>query len=112
MYPELLTEKGIMGERGGKGETEDIEILKFYPIDPGLPPVIQLKLQCKEINFLLDRLQKSLQEKMQAEHTIPRAEVYRLREQEKYKREGNFEEDFLKPHGLKRLQNGQVVKDE
>lgn len=114
MYPELLKEKGVMGERGGKGYAEmgDIEKLKFYPLDPALPSVVQLKLRCKEMNFLLDRLQKSLLEKMQKEHTLPRSETFRLREQEKQKCEGDFEEDFLKPLGLKRLLNGQVVKDE
>ena len=119
VYPELMGIKGIMGERGEKGHVEkglegemDIEKLKFYPLDPSLPPVVKLKLQCKELNYLFTKLQKSLVEKMEAEHTLPRAEVFRIRKQETKKREGDFEEDFLRPLGLKRLPNGQVVKDE
>jgi len=111
MYPELLAERGVMGEKGERGEM-DIEKLKFYPLDLNLPPVVKLKLQCKELNYLFTQLQKSLVEKMQSEHTLPRAEVFRIQEQETKKREGDFEEDFLKPLGLKRLPNGQVVKDE
>lgn len=128
MYPELLTEKGVMGERGNKmgekgamggmgekglrGNIEDIEKLKFYPIDPHLPPVVKLKLQCKELNYLLTQLQKSLVEKMETEHTMPRRDIFQKQAMEKQKREGDFDEDFLKPHGLRRLPNGQVVKDE
>ena len=50
-----VEEKGIRGqeERGGF----DIEKLKFYPLDTGLPRVVRLKLRCKELNYLLDRLQ-------------------------------------------------------
>lgn len=117
MYPELLTERGVMGfaemrERGGKGIMGDIEKLKFYPLDPNLPPVVKLKLQCKELNYLFTQLQKSLVEKMESEHTLPMRDIFQKHEQEKQKREGDFEEDFLKPFGLKRLPNGQVVKDE
>lgn len=74
MYPELMGVRGVMGERGfsekgerglrgsktgEKGNTEigDIEKLKFYPLDPNLPPVVKLKLQCKELNYLLTQLQ-------------------------------------------------------
>jgi hypothetical protein len=115
MYPELLTEKGVMGEKGGRGirgDIEDIEKLKFYPLDPKLPPVVKLKLECKELNYLLTQLQKSLVEKMETEHTLPMRDILQKQSQEKKKHEGDFEEDFLKPLGLKRLPNGQVVKDE
>ncbi len=116
MYPELLIEKGVMGERGvekgEKGLKGDIEKLKFYPIDPDLPPVVKLKLQCKELNYLLTQLQKSLVEKMETEHTLPMRDILQKQAMEKQKREGDFDEDFLKPLGMKRLPNGQVVKDE
>ncbi len=34
----------------------DIEKLKFYPLDEKLPPIVKLKLPCKELNFLLHKL--------------------------------------------------------
>jgi hypothetical protein len=121
MYPELMGIKGIIGERGNRmgemgerGCTEmwDIEKLKFYPLDPNLPPVVKLKLQCKELNYLLTQLQKSLVEKMETERTLPMRDILQKQSQGKKKREGDFEEDFLKPLGLRRLPNGQVVRDE
>ncbi len=133
MYPELLREKGVMGEmgemgvkgqyQGGKmgveekgirGQEErggfDIEKLKFYPLDPGLPRVVRLKLRCKELNYLLDRLQKSLLEKMKEEETLPYKDKRFLAKDEKRKEE-NFDEKIRREYGLKRLENGQVVKD-
>ncbi len=56
-----------MGGKGiQKGEMgiEEVETLRFYPIDSHLPPIVQLKLRCKELNFLLLKLQQSLQDKM------------------------------------------------
>lgn len=134
MYPELLKERGIMGERGGKGnqgegerggrgekgaEREgeradgigDIEKLKFYPIDPSLPPVVRLKLQSKELNYLLDRLQKSLLVKMESEHTLPRRDIFR-RQTEAQQNEDRAAEELMKRYSLKRLPNGQFVKEE
>lgn len=67
IYQELMGIKGLMGE---KGEAEshfphlDIEKLKFYPLDTSLPPIVQLKLRAKELNFILARLQKSLELKI------------------------------------------------
>jgi len=126
VYPELLREKGAMGERGGKGAEEgdmkgagksegrggfDIEKLKFYPLDPGLPPVVRLKLRCKELNYLPDRLQKSLLAKMKEEETLPFKDKRYLAKDERRKEEG-FDERMLRENGLKRLENGQIVKDE
>lgn len=56
----------------------DIEKLPFYPLDKTLPPVVQLKLRAKELNFLLEKLQKSLVTKMGSEHTLPVGERMRL----------------------------------
>jgi four helix bundle protein len=140
IYPELLREKGVMGERGrdqrgvkGKemdqegergeiGRREkakkggakgglDIEKLKFYPLDPGLPKVVRLKLRCKELNYLLDRLQKSLLKKMKEEETLPFKDKRFLVKDERRKEE-KFDDRMLREHGLKRLENGQIVKDE
>ena len=125
MYPELMGVKGVMGERGvkglqemgGKGERgemgkiEDIEQLKFYPMDLSLPPAVQLKLQCKELNFLFDRLQKSLLVKMESEQTLSVGDKFRLHEQQARK-EQDAEEVILVQYGLKRLEDGRVVKNE
>lgn len=133
MYPELLAEKGVMGKRGEtgfmekkeRGETgiqglsvmgtngimKDIEKLKFYPIDPSLPLVVRLKLQCKELNYLFDQLQKSLLVKMESENSLPIREKLHMREQEVKQAQG-VENALLQQYSLKRLENGQVVKDE
>ncbi len=95
-YRELMGErgimgiKGVMGENGGMGTTHstpsshfsllDIEKIPFYPLDMTLPSAIQLKLMAKELNFLLEKLQKSLIEKMKEDHTLPTSERIRLRE--------------------------------
>lgn len=121
-YPELLGVRRVMGldesgEKGSRGEMGemgarrlDIEKLKFYPLDPNLPPVVQLKLRCKELNYLLDRLQKSLLAKMTEEETLSGKDKRYLIRNTKRKNE-NFEEELLKQHGLKRLENGQVVEN-
>lgn len=132
MYPELVNQRGVMGERGERGiETRgekgasennggsvigewgglDIEKLKFYPLDQGLPRVVRLKLRCKELNYLLDRLQKSLLEKMKEEETLPFKDKRYLAKDERRKGAG-FDEKMLRENGLKRLENGQIVKDE
>lgn len=126
MYPELLKERGVMGKNGEMGSEEkwemkekgekqekgkmDIEKLKFYPINPNLPPVVQLKLRCKELNFLLDRLQKSLLVKMESEHSLPQRDKLQLQEQ-RWREDKSFEESLLTRYNLKRLENGQIVED-
>src|SRR3989338_10964493 len=84
-YRELMDLKGIMGKRGVMGKMGEkfppLESIPFYPLDPELPPVVQLKLRAKELNFLIERLQKSLVEKMSTENTLPTSERLRLREQ-------------------------------
>jgi four helix bundle protein len=75
-YPELMGKKGIMGERGPINPIKsplsllEVEKLSFYPLDVHLPPIVQLKLRCKEVNFLFDRLQKSLIDKMEKDHNL------------------------------------------
>ena len=101
-YKELMGVRGIMGEKGEKGimgekgeslstrsdplNPFNIEKIPFYPLDPLLPPVIQLKLKAKELNFLLEKLQKSLIEKMEESNTLSTSDRIRLREAQ--------EEDF------------------
>ena len=58
-----MGEKGIRGEMGWT--MQRVEKLPFYPLDSHLPLLIQLKLRCKELNFLIQKLQKSLMERME-----------------------------------------------
>jgi four helix bundle protein len=105
-YPELMKIMGITGERGEMGEKGrtnstlfsplDLELIPFYPLDPLLPPIFQLKLRAKELNFLLEKLQKSLVEKMSSDHTLPTAERIRINE--------NIEKDF--DHWLEKQKRG------
>lgn len=96
-------------ERGEKRGIEWVESLPFYPLDPLLPLVIQLKLRAKELNFLLDKLQRSLAEKMQSEGTLSLADKLKIRSDQK-KEEEIWYENMLKEQGFIRLENGQVVK--
>ncbi len=108
IYPELMGLKGVMGEMG---ETSpfDIEKIPFYPIDPHLPFIVQLKLRAKELNFLLDRLQKSLLDKMTRDHVLPAADTLKRIEDEKRNAEEWYEK-MLAEHDLVRLEDGRVVK--
>lgn len=108
--------KGLkgLGERGEKGKAngiEWVESLPFYPLDPLLPLVVQLKLRAKELNFLLDKLQRSLAEKMQSEGTLSLADKFKIRSDQK-KEEEIWYKNMLKERGLIRLENGQVIKRE
>lgn len=125
-----MGEKGIMGEGEKMGITSssspapssplshsahlphfDIEKIPFYPIDPHLPLVVQLKLRAKELNFLLDRLQKSLSEKMGKEGTLSVADKFK-KSLDAQKDEEKLYEKMLAEQGLMRLKNGKVVKRE
>lgn len=99
-YQELMGKKGEMGE---------IEKLRFYPLDSHLPPIVQLKLRCKEVNLLLDRLQKSLIEKMEQNHTLSTQDRMSQDIAQENKEDSWFEQ-FLKEQKLVRLENGRVVK--
>lgn len=91
-YPELINRKGIMGKKGEMGEVEE---LRFYPLDAHLPPIIQLKLRCKEVNFLLDRLQQSLINTMDKNHSLSQRDRMRQSRTQKEK-EDKWLEQFLK----------------
>lgn len=132
--------KGMMGEMGIRGEMEemgmkgengmekngnngsplsplkffhpfDIETLKFYPLDLTLPPVVQLKLRCKELNFLLHQIQNSLLSKMDQEKTLPTKDKLRMRDSQK-KNEVDEEEKLLEKFGFEKTEDGRVVKKE
>ena len=89
----------------------DIEKLPFYPLNPSLPPIIQLKLRCKEINFLLSKLQKSLEEKMTAEHTLSAADRFK-KSQTHQNKDKEWYEKTLADQGFTRMENGKIIKNE
>lgn len=91
-YPQLIDRKGIMGKKGEMGE---IEKLRFYPLDAHLPPIVQLKLRCKEVNFLLDRLQQSLVSKMEKDHHLSPQDRMR-QEGTQREKEDKWLEQFLR----------------
>ncbi|HJZ06061.1 MAG: hypothetical protein A3B47_03510 [Candidatus Levybacteria bacterium RIFCSPLOWO2_01_FULL_39_24] len=107
-YPALMGKKGLMGERGAMGLAE-AEKLPFYPLDAHLAPIVQLKLRCKEVNFLLDRLQQSLVKKMGENQTLPVEDRIAQRHAQERGAQSWYEQ-FLKEQGLVRLKNGRVVK--
>jgi four helix bundle protein len=104
-YPELMGlmgKRGIIGEKGGPINPLNssspllvVEALPFYPLDTHLPPIVQLKLRCKEVNFLLDRLQKSLVFKMEKDHVLPQVDRVKQSEIQRIK-EDKWLEEFLK----------------
>lgn len=101
-YPELMGKKGVMGEKGNPVKSLksplsllEVEKLFFYPLDPHLPPIVKLKLRCKEVNFLLDRLQKSLVDKMEKDHNLSPFDRLKQGETQR-KKEDKWLEQFLK----------------
>ncbi len=92
--------KGILkGEEREKWvKWDNLESVPFYPLPPFLPLVLQLKLRAKELNFLLDKLQNSLLEKMKTEKTLSSADMIRTNLQ----KESAFRKDhevYLKERG-------------
>lgn len=87
----------------------DIEKLRFYPLDENLPPIVKLKLQCRELNFMLHRLQESLLSKMDQEKTLPTKDKIKIANDQN--RQGDIEyKKMLDKMGLKMLENGRVIK--
>lgn len=133
VYPELMGIREIMGAKGGMGlkgtlsspyspsshhplptpsrslmTREELDQLKFYPPDATLPPIVQLFLQAKEVNYLLYKLQQSLDVKMDTELTKPVSN--RVRENwDKDKTADAWLDQYLKNSGSIRLENGQFV---
>lgn len=66
-YKELRGVKEIMGEKGTEGI--DYTKIPFYPLNPLLPFIVQIYLRCKELLMLLNKLQQSLEKKMNDEGT-------------------------------------------
>ena len=101
----LGKEREKMGKRGIY-EPSELESLRFYPLEEDLSPVVKVYLQAKEVNFLLHKIQQSLDIKMNKENTKPFSQKVR----DRYKTEHRDDyDDFLKSQGLRRLENGRVV---
>jgi len=106
-YPEVLGLEKVMGYAAVTERDEspyDLDDLKFYPLDPSLPPVVQLQLRCREELYLLSQLQKSLEEKMEKEKTLPAAAKARQVLGD-MKRGDEKHEKMLADFGLMRLYN-------
>jgi hypothetical protein len=126
VYPELLNKREVMGEkgikgsemggmgnergvRGARGFKGDIEKLRFYPLDKSLPPIVQLKLRCKELNYLITKIQTKLERKMSKEGGISNKDKIKIMTKRRNKEDRAYE-DFLKENGFIRLENGRVIK--
>lgn len=132
LYPDLMVIPGLWipkGEKGIRGKNGLLQPLnpfspikpfppftesqltsfRFYPLDPSLPPVVQLYLRAKEVLMLLSKLQVSLDLKMDEEHTKPQSQKAREHFLAEKQADKGFN-DYLKAQGLKRLENGQWVQ--
>lgn len=106
VYPQLLGQKGIMGnERVERGVLDKIP---FYPLHASLPSAVELFLRAKELNFILHKLQKALDVKMDKEFTKPLNEKIRSRFIEEKNADDGFQK-YLTSIGLHRLENGKFV---
>ncbi len=88
-------ERGVKGEMGEKGR-EEIEKLRFYPLDTRLPRSVQLYLRVKELNMLLDKLQASLLLRMQEKKTLGTNDRSRLAEETRAKKSDEQDREFEK----------------
>jgi four helix bundle protein len=88
---------------------DQLDKLPFYPLNEALPPIVRLFLKCKEVNFLLYKLQQALERKMDSEGTKPQSQKAREHFLAEKQADKGFN-DYLKAHGLKRLENGQWVQ--
>jgi len=113
VYPELLVIEKIMGKKGlkgGRGQNNfSVDELKFYPLDESLPPIIKLKLRCKELNYLLYKLQESLEIKMSNEGSLPRKEKIKIMNNKKKEEDRNYKK-LLEREGFIKTASGQIIK--
>lgn len=108
LYRELMGVRGLMGSRLTPLTPFELESLRFYPLDETLPSIVQLYLKCKELLMLLNKLQQSLDLKMDSEMT--KSVHSRSRERFQKTKHG---QDQLKTEisnlGLVRLASGQFI---
>lgn len=103
----IYESKGLNGIRGK--ERDEMEKIPFYPLDPLLPLSLQLKLRAKELNFLLEKLQKSLVDKMSREHTLSVADRIK-RNRAKEEAADRWLKEYMEKDEFIKLENGQWVK--
>ena len=104
----VYQEMGLKGEKGEIG-LEAVERLPFYPLDSRLPPVVQLKLRCKELNMLLQKLQNSLEKKMREGSGILKSA---WGTGERGKKGEEWLEKAISEQGLVRMPDGKLMKRE
>jgi hypothetical protein len=132
-YKELMGIKGVMGEKGVEREEKavmrekgvwgdplnpftplhpitqaELDKIPFYPLDQNLPLAVKIYLEAKEVNFLLYKLQKSLDLKMDEEHTKPAKERYKNYFDQQKQADKDME-NYFADQGLVRLENGQMM---
>ncbi|KKP57707.1 MAG: hypothetical protein UR60_C0011G0003 [Candidatus Moranbacteria bacterium GW2011_GWF2_34_56] len=119
-YPELVEKMELKREKrdewalstpSSHWTLSEVEKLRFYPLDPKLPLVIQLKLRSKELNFLLKKLQDSLEQKMKNENTLSLKDKSQIIKKNKSESE-NVELKIMQENGLVRLENGKFIPQE
>lgn len=134
-YTELFSKREIMGEKGNKRDERDewvkwgegdgegikrekgeemgkwLESLRFYPLDESLPPVVRLYLRSKELCYLIDKTQQSLQKKMIQEYGLTAAERQTLKDKEQ-KKQDDYLEKILVNNGQVMTTRGIMDKEE
>ncbi len=100
LYPPLFPFKPFT-------ETE-LTGLRFYPLDPSLPPAVHLYLRAKEVLMLLHKLQQSLDQKMDRELTKPGSDRARRRISQ-FQNENQKILNDIETMGLVRLEDGRFV---
>lgn len=120
VYPELMDKMGLKREKRVETPSNpisshwtllEVEKLRFYPLDPSLPLVIQLKLRCKELNFLLKKIQDSLEQKMENENTFSLRDKSQIIEKKKLESK-DIERKIMEENGLVRLKDGKFIPQE
>ena len=108
-------EMGKRGERGERGKREWLERLRFYPLDTTFPKPVQLYLRTKEVRMLLDKLQASLQTRMEEKRTLSERDRIRLvneRVEKKEKAADDWYKEELQKRNLVLTARGMKKKDE
>ena len=107
VYPQLLGVKGVM-RREIIGRKE-LDKMRFYPLPQNLDAAAELFLRAKEVNYLLYKLQQSLDVKMDREHSKPLAQKAREHFTADREADESFNE-YLKTLGLTKLPNGMFIE--